>query len=102
MTPDMRRHLVRERGDSNWPLDELRRAINREIQITEAGSAIPQPEVDAYGTVGSFYTGTSSKCYCSILTTTLHTPTTGKQRRIAPFVVKHIAPWTTRSSRMWI
>ena len=65
MTSEMRRHLVRERGD------KLRRAINREIQITEAGSGVTQPEEDAYGTTDSFYTGTRSGRNRTILKTTL-------------------------------
>ena len=31
------RNLACEHGDSNWNLDDLRRAINREINIIEAG-----------------------------------------------------------------
>ena len=70
MPAEVRRHLSRERGDSNWPLNELRRAINREIQMMKAGSAVPQLEVDAYGTAGSLYTGAISRHNRPISTTT--------------------------------
>ena len=98
MPAEVRRHLSRERGDSNWPLNELRRAINREIQMMEAGSAVPQLEVDAYGTAGH-YTRVPFLDITALFRRPLNpTSTTGKRRHIA----KHISPLTAISFRMWI
>ena len=46
---EIRKNLAREHGDRNWKLDDLRRAINREINIIEAGVPRNQPDIEAYG-----------------------------------------------------
>lgn len=58
---EIRKSLAREHGDSNWKLDDLRRAINREINIIEAGVPRNQPDIEAYGSTASFYAGAKSK-----------------------------------------
>ena len=55
---DIKRNLARERGDTNWKLCDLRRAIYRELDIMEAGSA-SYPEVAKFMKTAAFYTGTN-------------------------------------------
>ena len=57
---EIRKNLAREHGDSNWKLDS-RRAINREINIIEAGVPRNQPDIEAYGSTASFFAGAKSK-----------------------------------------
>ena len=45
---EIRKNLAREHGDSNWKLDDLRRAFNRKINIIEAGVPRNQPDIEAY------------------------------------------------------
>ena len=58
---EIRKNLAHEHGDSNWKLDDLRRAINREINIIEAGVPRNQPDIEAYGSTASFFAGAKSK-----------------------------------------
>ncbi|XP_053402668.1 uncharacterized protein LOC128557990 [Mercenaria mercenaria] len=58
---EMRKHIAREHGDNNWQLDELRRAINKEINIMEAGDSLSTANVDEFGPTASFYTGARPK-----------------------------------------
>ncbi|XP_052227387.1 uncharacterized protein LOC127842104 [Dreissena polymorpha] len=55
---DIKRNLARERGDTNWKLCDLRRAIYRELDIMEAGSA-SYPEVAQFMKTASLYAGTN-------------------------------------------
>ena len=52
---DIWRNLACEHGDSNWNLDDLRWAINKEINIIEAGVPRNQPYTEAYGSTASFF-----------------------------------------------
>ena len=61
LSGEIRENLAREYGDSNWKLDDLRRAINREINIIEAGVPRNQPDIEAYGSTASFFAGAKSK-----------------------------------------
>ena len=49
--------LVLENGTSEWTLEELRRAINKEIAILEAGTTHSDPGFDDYVATASFHTG---------------------------------------------
>jgi hypothetical protein len=61
MPSEIRKQLARENGENNWVLDDLRRAINREICILESGTAQNEPEVDVYEATASFLTGAKSR-----------------------------------------
>ena len=61
MPSEVRRQLARENGDTDWVLADLRRTINREIGILEAGTARSEPEVDDYEATASFLTGARSR-----------------------------------------
>ena len=54
---EIRRQLARENGTSEWTLEELRRAINKEIAILEAGTTHSDPGFDDYVDTASFHTG---------------------------------------------
>ena len=61
MPSEVRRQLTCENGDNDWVLADLRRSINSEIGILEAGTARREPEVDDYETTASFLTGARSR-----------------------------------------
>ena len=60
MPSEVRRQLARENAN-DWVLADLRRAINREIGILEAGTARSEPELDDYEATASFLTGARSR-----------------------------------------
>ena len=60
-----------ERVDRIWPIDELRRAINRNMNVMKADNAVPQPGVGEYVTVLSVYTGASLKRNIAFSSTTV-------------------------------
>ena len=61
MPSEIRKQLARENGDNDWVLEDLRRAINRDIGILETGTARSEPEVDDYEATASFLTGARSR-----------------------------------------
>ena len=56
MAGEIRKQLARENGDNDWVLADLRRAINREIGIMEAGTIHTEPGFDNYAITASFHT----------------------------------------------
>lgn len=61
MPSEIRKQLARENGENNWILEDLRRAINREICILESGTTQNEPEVDVYESTASFLTRAKSR-----------------------------------------
>ncbi|KAH3726059.1 hypothetical protein DPMN_051914 [Dreissena polymorpha] len=57
MQVEIRKQLAREKGDNSRLLEDLRRAINREIGILETGNIHCEPEVEDFSVTGSFHTG---------------------------------------------
>ena len=56
MPGEIRKQLARENGVNDWVLADLRRAINREIGIMEAGTTHTEPVFDDYAITASFHT----------------------------------------------
>ena len=59
MPSEVRKSLAREHGDLNWPLGDLRQALDQELNIMEAGSACNIPEMTEFVSTASFYAGSS-------------------------------------------
>ena len=56
MPAEIRKQFARENGDNDWILADLRRAINREIGIMEAGTTHTEPGLDDNAITASFHT----------------------------------------------
>ncbi|KAH3897474.1 hypothetical protein DPMN_021662 [Dreissena polymorpha] len=59
MPSEVRKCLAREHGDLNWQLGDLRHALNRELNIMEAGSACNIPDMRDFVSTESFYAGSN-------------------------------------------
>ena len=58
MSGEICRQIARENSVNNWELGDLRRAINREIGILEAGTTHSDPGIDDFVAGASSPTGT--------------------------------------------
>ena len=57
MTEEICRQLARENSANNWKFEDLRRTINREIGILEAGTMHRDAGINNYVATASFHTG---------------------------------------------
>lgn len=72
---EIRQHIVRENGSDNWIIDDLRRALHKEITILEAGQPLLVPEMTP---TASFYTGSRQRPSARITHKTENRPSQSK------------------------